>query len=83
MRIWSAAEYKKTKEDMWKLADELIAERKRNPKPEVHDVLNAMLSVSDPETGEKMSDENIRYNMLTFLVCFSMPVHNLLIHITD
>ncbi|KAF7514665.1 hypothetical protein G7054_g15119 [Neopestalotiopsis clavispora] len=68
MRIWSAAEYKKTKEDMWKLADELIAERKRNPKPEVHDVLNAMLSVSDPETGEKMSDENIRYNMLTFLI---------------
>ncbi|KAK6212271.1 hypothetical protein LQW54_005402 [Pestalotiopsis sp. IQ-011] len=68
LRVYSAAEYEKTKESMWKLADDLIAERKKNPKPDVHDVLNAMLNVSDPETGEKMSDENIRFNMLTFLI---------------
>lgn len=75
LRVYSAAEYKKTKENMWKLADDLIAERKKNPKPDVHDVLNAMLNVSDPETGEKMSDENIRFNMLTFLVSPTVIEH--------
>jgi hypothetical protein len=27
-----------------------------------------MLGITDPETGEMMSDENIRFNMASFLV---------------
>lgn len=68
MRIWSAEERLKNRDAMWKLCDELVAERKRHPQPEVKDLLNAMLYGKDPETGEKMSDENIRFNMVTFLV---------------
>ncbi|KAI1845852.1 hypothetical protein JX266_007939 [Neoarthrinium moseri] len=68
MRIFSAEETKKNVQAMWKLCDELVADRRRNPKPEVNDILNAMLNREDPETGEKMSDESIRFNMLTFLI---------------
>lgn len=68
MRMWSADERRKNRDAMWKLCDELVAERKRHPQPEVKDLLNAMLYGRDPETGETMSDENIRFNMVTFLV---------------
>ncbi|TCD71958.1 hypothetical protein EIP91_000090 [Steccherinum ochraceum] len=49
------------------LADEIVADRKKNPidKP---DLLNLMLNEKDHKTGLGLSDENIRYNLLTFLV---------------
>ena len=53
---------------MWKVCDEIVAERKANPKPEVNDVLNAMLHAKDSVTGKGLTDENIRYQMATFLV---------------
>ncbi|KAI1291550.1 cytochrome P450 [Xylaria venustula] len=68
LRVKSAEELDKNIHSMWKLCDELVAERKRNPKPEARDLLNTMLNASDPQTGEKLSDENIRFNMVTFLV---------------
>jgi cytochrome P450/NADPH-cytochrome P450 reductase len=67
-RVFSAEQTKENIAAMWKLCDDLVAERKRNPQPNAKDLLNAMLNTSDPETGEKMTDENIRYNMVTFLV---------------
>ena len=70
VRIWSAEDTKKKIEAMWKLCDDLVAERKKYPKPDTNDTLNTMLDVVDPETGEKLSDESIRYNMVTFLVSF-------------
>jgi cytochrome P450 / NADPH-cytochrome P450 reductase len=68
LRIWSAAHNRENVAAMHKLCDELVAERKANPNPEVNDLLNTMLNSSDPVTGEKMTDESIRYNMVTFLV---------------
>ncbi|KAI0444421.1 cytochrome P450 [Xylaria telfairii] len=68
LRIKSAEELQENIHSMWKLCDELVAERKRNPKPDSRDLLNTMLNASDPQTGEKLSDENIRFNMVTFLV---------------
>lgn len=56
---------------MHELSDEIIAERKRNPQPDSTDLLNTMLNTVDRETGEALSDENIRFNMCTFLV--SLP----------
>jgi cytochrome P450/NADPH-cytochrome P450 reductase len=54
---------------MNKVADELIAQRKRDPDAaNKQDLLHRMLSVSDPVTGERLSDENIRYQMVTFLI---------------
>lgn len=49
------------------LVDEIIAERKRGGS-QVNDLLNYMLSGEDRATGEKLSDENIRYQIITFLI---------------
>jgi hypothetical protein len=74
LRRGSAEELQKNIQSMWKLCDELVAERKRNPQPGARDLLDTMLSASDPQTGERLSDENIRFNMVTFLVrCQRLP----------
>ncbi len=52
-----------------KVAEQLIAERRRDPRGlEKNDLLNVMLNGVDPVTGEKLSDENIRFQMVTFLI---------------
>ncbi|WP_179405596.1 bifunctional cytochrome P450/NADPH--P450 reductase [Burkholderia guangdongensis] len=54
---------------MREVADELIAERKRDPDAaQKKDLLGLMLSGRDPVTGEGLSDENIRYQLVTFLI---------------
>ncbi|MFM9978884.1 MAG: bifunctional cytochrome P450/NADPH--P450 reductase [Sphingomonadaceae bacterium] len=49
------------------LVDSVIAERRRNP-TDGRDLLNLMLTAADPETGERLDDINIRYQVLTFLI---------------
>ena len=49
------------------LVDKLIAERKASG-DQMDDLLGHMLSGVDPETGKKLSDENIRYQIITFLI---------------
>ena len=52
-----------------KVAHDLINERRRDPHGAEHDdLLNVMLNGVDPVTGEKLSDENIGYQMVTFLI---------------
>jgi len=68
IRVFSAKHTKENIEAMWKLCDDLVAERKAHPQPDSKDLLNTMLNTPDPVTGEKLSDENIRFNMVTFLV---------------
>lgn len=53
---------------MHELCDQIVADRKKNPQPQNKDLLNTMLNGIDKETGEALSDENIRYQMATFLV---------------
>lgn len=49
--------------------DSLIRERRRNPSPEGYeDVLDVMMNATDPETGERLTDENLRYQLITFLI---------------
>ena len=60
MRIWSAGKLHENIGAMHKLCDDLIAERKANPQPEINDLLNTMLNVADPITKEKLDDENVR-----------------------
>ena len=54
--------------NMHKLCDDVLQERYDNPDPDNHDLLNTMLNVKDPETGERLSKENVRLQMATFLV---------------
>ncbi|MFC4425117.1 bifunctional cytochrome P450/NADPH--P450 reductase [Deinococcus navajonensis] len=51
------------------ISDELIRQRKADPRAgEKHDLLARMLQGRDPATGQGLSDENIRYQMATFLI---------------
>ncbi|KAF2196115.1 NADPH-cytochrome P450 reductase-like protein [Delitschia confertaspora ATCC 74209] len=50
-----------------KTSEEVIKARRENP-TEKKDLLNAMLNGVDPRTGEKLSDESVMDNMITFLV---------------
>jgi cytochrome P450/NADPH-cytochrome P450 reductase len=51
------------------VADRLIAERRHDPAlGQRGDLLDVMLTTEDAETGEKLTDENIRSQMMTFLI---------------
>ncbi|MDO4928978.1 MAG: cytochrome P450 [Corynebacterium sp.] len=52
-----------------KFVDELMADRRANPsKPGEEDLLDVMLSAMDAKTKTPLSDENIRDQLLTFLI---------------
>lgn len=53
---------------MVSLVDRIIEERKLSEDNEAEDLLSRMLNSADPVTGEKLSDENIRYQIITFLI---------------
>jgi cytochrome P450 / NADPH-cytochrome P450 reductase len=64
-------EHRQFQEDttyMNSLVDKIIAERKAGTdQPETKDLLNSMLTGADRESGEKLDDINIRYQIITFL----------------
>ncbi|MDF2854807.1 MAG: cypD [Neobacillus sp.] len=53
---------------MVSLVDRIIEERKNSDSADFEDFLSRMLNSADPVTGEKLSDENIRYQIITFLI---------------
>ncbi|TBU21312.1 bifunctional P-450:NADPH-P450 reductase [Dichomitus squalens] len=63
----SSAKFEADLNTMNELVDELIQYRKSHP-TEKQDLLNIMLNGVDNKTGKGLSDENIRFNLLTFLV---------------
>lgn len=64
-----ARQYAADQDLLRKVAHDLILERRRDPHAaEKDDLLNVMLNGVDPVTGEKLSDENIGYQMVTFLI---------------
>lgn len=50
------------------LVDEIIRERRNQSGDGAQDLLDFMLSGRDLQTGERLSDENIRYQINTFLI---------------
>lgn len=69
LMLLTRRQYDEDKALMYSIADQLIAERRRHPSPEgEHDILDTMLTATDPATGERLSDENVRYQMVTFLI---------------
>jgi cytochrome P450/NADPH-cytochrome P450 reductase len=53
---------------MNRLVDTLIRARRSNSEGAPRDLLARMLEGRDPVTGEALDDENIRYQMVTFLI---------------
>lgn len=52
---------------MRSVAQEVIDRRRKEPSDK-RDLLNAMLLGKDPKTGERLTDESIMNNMITFLI---------------
>jgi cytochrome P450/NADPH-cytochrome P450 reductase len=48
-------------------AEDVLKSRKEQPSKR-KDLLNAMLNGQDPKTGQKMTDESIIDNLITFLI---------------
>ncbi|OCH86408.1 bifunctional P-450/NADPH-P450 reductase [Obba rivulosa] len=61
------AQYEEDQKIMLSLVDEIIQDRKAHP-VDKNDLLNVMLNGVDKETGKKLPDENIKQNLLTFLI---------------
>lgn len=59
--------YERDIEILRKTADDVLKARKENP-TDRKDLLNAMLNGVDPKTGQKMTDESITDNLITFLI---------------
>ena len=54
---------------MHEVADHLLAARREEVEPSTRgDLLDIMLKSVDPVTGERLSDENIRFQLVTFLI---------------
>jgi cytochrome P450/NADPH-cytochrome P450 reductase len=68
LRVFAAAKCDENVRRMHELCDKIIADRIANPQPDAKDLLNPMLDGVDKETGQKMSKELVRFNMVTFLV---------------
>ncbi|KAH9922456.1 cytochrome P450 [Fomitopsis serialis] len=61
------AKYEQDIKVMADLAHDIIADRRANP-TDKNDLLNRMLLGKDPKTGKSLPDENIKNNLLTFLI---------------
>ncbi|KSU63161.1 NADPH--cytochrome reductase [[Bacillus] enclensis] len=68
LMVRTKRQYKHDIQTMFSMVDNIIAERKANGSQEENDLLSRMLNVKDPETGENLDDENIRYQIITFLI---------------
>ncbi|MEE9315038.1 MAG: cytochrome P450 [Rhizobiaceae bacterium] len=62
------AQMEKDVDYMTKLVDDIIRERRRGGDGGENDLLNYMLQGVDKVTGESLSDENIRFQINTFLI---------------
>lgn len=68
LMVRSKKQFKDDINYMFSLVDGLIADRKKNGDQGEDDLLAHMLKGKDPETGEPLDDENIRFQIITFLI---------------
>ena len=54
--------------DMKRVADQAIARRRASGSPGIPDLLDLLMAGEDPKSGRKMTTEEIRDNLLTFIV---------------
>ena len=69
-------------EYMDQVARELVTHRIENP-TEKQDLLNAMIKTADPQSGDRMRDELIMANMITFLIAGMFRERNLEVEAAD
>ncbi|PYZ92561.1 NADPH--cytochrome reductase [Salipaludibacillus keqinensis] len=62
------SQFNENVDKMYELVDKLIDDRRNAEDQDKGDLLSRMLEGKDPQTGEGLDDENIRYQMITFLI---------------
>ncbi|KAJ3044036.1 hypothetical protein HK097_001593 [Rhizophlyctis rosea] len=67
LMVRASRKYQQDIDYLHDLCDKIVAERKAHP-TDSKDLLNLMLNGRDKETGEGLTVENIRYQMVTFLI---------------
>ncbi|MGF9914183.1 bifunctional cytochrome P450/NADPH--P450 reductase [Paenibacillus ehimensis] len=68
LMVKTKRQYERDIQSMFSLVDKIIAERKARGDQGETDLLARMLTAKDPETGEQLDDQNIRYQIITFLI---------------
>ncbi|WP_340054998.1 bifunctional cytochrome P450/NADPH--P450 reductase [Corynebacterium parakroppenstedtii] len=67
--VRSRKRYDEYGQTLEQICNELIEDRRRDTTPDRKpDILDTMLNAKDPETGERLSNENVRYQLVTFLI---------------
>jgi hypothetical protein len=61
--------FNEAKDYQFVTVDKLIEERRKRPLENCKDLLELMLNKEDAMTKEKLSDENIRFQLITFRKC--------------
>ncbi|RKL07437.1 Bifunctional cytochrome P450/NADPH--P450 reductase [Fusarium oxysporum] len=67
LRCRSHANFKKNIEVLDNICQSVITKRRTDPNPP-SDLLNAMLTNRDPKTGDQLTEEAVKHNMITFLI---------------
>ncbi|SCW52892.1 cytochrome P450 / NADPH-cytochrome P450 reductase [Paenibacillus tianmuensis] len=68
LMVKTKRQYEQDNQSMFSLVDKIIAERKERGDRGETDLLARMLTAKDPETGQPLDDQNIRYQIITFLI---------------
>jgi cytochrome P450 / NADPH-cytochrome P450 reductase len=68
MMLLTKRQFERDIQSMFSLVDKMISERKERGDQGETDLLARMLNVKDPQTGEVLDDENIRFQIITFLI---------------
>ncbi len=68
MMLMTKRQFERDIKSMFSLVDKIIAERKERGDQGETDLLARMLNVKDPQSGERLDDENIRFQIITFLI---------------
>lgn len=68
LMVKTRKQFKQDIDFMFSQVDKIIAERRANGSQGEKDLLSHMLHGKDSETGETLEEENIRYQIITFLV---------------
>ncbi|UHA72015.1 bifunctional cytochrome P450/NADPH--P450 reductase [Paenibacillus sp. 481] len=70
LMVITKRQYQHDIQAMFSLVDKIIAERRAQGQSgsDGDDLLSHMLNGKDPDTGEGLDDENIRYQIITFLI---------------
>ncbi|MFD0710673.1 bifunctional cytochrome P450/NADPH--P450 reductase [Paenibacillus sp. GCM10027626] len=68
LMVITKRQYQHDIQALFSLVDKIIAERKAQGEQDGVDLLARMLNGKDPDTGQALDDENIRYQIITFLI---------------